>query len=129
MGYSCTARASFTERGVDKFAGDGKTSNGLASGGFYERGREQADGAITGTVWRPLNAAEKVKYAHLSDVENRVAKAGSFKIGGDGKIVRFPGLSKEQKKQAEEYGAKLYDETFVKRANTIDELLPERKEF
>lgn len=53
MGYSCTAKASFTAEGVRNEI-DSKTSNAMPDGGFWEIGREQSDGSITGTVWRLL---------------------------------------------------------------------------
>lgn len=61
--------------------------------GFFEETRkDQPDGGICGSVYRHLNASEKAKWAHLDNLENRVVKAGSFKIAGSGRIVRFPGI-------------------------------------
>ncbi len=58
MGYSCAAKARYT---LDKLSEliAAPMSNGMPDGGLYEHGRENADGAITGTVWRKLNAAER----------------------------------------------------------------------
>lgn len=44
---------------------------------FYEIGREQADGSITGSVFRFVD-------------ETHVRRAGSFKIGPDGNVIRWP---------------------------------------
>ena len=116
MGYSCTAKASFTEEGVSHFIAIEfpalKSSNAMPDGGFYERGREQDDGSITGTVWRLLNAKEKRQWAHLPDVDERVHKRGSYRIDPEGKIVRWPGLNPLLKAKAEAYGAKKYKEAY-----------------
>lgn len=111
MGYSCTVRASLVNDAVRQLVG-AKTSNAMPDGGFYEIGREQPDGAITGIVWRLLNDSEKQHWAHLSNINERVTKRGSFKISADGKIVRWPGLSKDFRAKAEQIGAKLYQEKY-----------------
>lgn len=105
MGWSCAAKASLVEHALstilkEKHGVEG--SNGLPGGGFWEISRkEHADGSITGTVWKsvPAPAGKTGKY---------VNKAGSFKITGEGKIVRFPGLPKGVKEAAEAAGAKEY---------------------
>ena len=114
MGYSCTAKASLTEEGVRR-AINAKSSNAMPDGGFYEIGRERADGSITGIVWRPLNASERARWAHLGDANERVAKRGSFKIDANGKIVRWPGLPKSVKSAAEKFSAATYGEQFEAR--------------
>ena len=51
MGYGCTAKAGMV---MDTFRGDGGSSNVWHYKGveyFWEQGRENADGAITGSVW------------------------------------------------------------------------------
>ena len=74
------------------------SSNGIArTGGFWETGREQADGAITGTVWKPW-AQDKT----------RVVKAGSFRIEPDGRVSRFPGTTPEERAQAYTQGQAEY---------------------
>jgi hypothetical protein len=55
---------------------------------FYERGRENADGAITGTLLKEIDG-------------NYARPAGSFKIAPDGMIVRFPKLTAAQRKECE----------------------------
>jgi len=80
MGYSCTARASFTLAAIAELIG-GATSNEMPDGGFYEVGRERADGGISGAVWRGAGAG-------------LVRPGGSFSIRPDGTVARFPGLSR-----------------------------------
>lgn len=95
MGYSYAARAGYTLDSIGKLI-NVKTSNGMPDGGFYETGREQADGAITGTVWKPIPGS------------THVTKRGSFRIDPNGKVARFPGLSRALIKQAEEMGEAEY---------------------
>ena len=79
MGYSCTQAAYQTlER---HFAGDECSANTWRHNGrryFYERGRENADGAITGGVyeWR--------------ESDNLARYVGSFRIEPDGRASRAP---------------------------------------
>ena len=49
---------------------------------FMETGREQRDGAITGSVYRMVD-------------ETHAVKAGTFKIGPDGDVVRWPTAFRE----------------------------------
>lgn len=44
---------------------------------FFEIGREQADGSITGSVFRMVG-------------NDSAIRSGSFKIGPDGDVVRWP---------------------------------------
>lgn len=87
MGYSCNAASGYAldyirdEVSLKLPAG---SSNGMPDGGFYEVGRENADGAITGTVWKPW-----------AEDPSRVVKRGGFRIEPDGTVSRFPGLKKE----------------------------------
>ena len=68
-------------------------SNTWGDGFFYETGREQADGSITGTVWAPV--ADKPGYSR---------KAGGIKID-DGKVIRFPGTTAAQREEANKAAA------------------------
>lgn len=100
MGWSCAAKASLVERAITaeikKAYPTVETSNGLPDGGFWEISRkEHADGAITGTVWKAVDA-------------DHVIKSGSFKISPEGKIVRFPRLPAAIKAAAEKAGADEY---------------------
>jgi hypothetical protein len=98
MGWSC-AQAAFDT--LDKIkemydTGDGSSNtiyvNGLP-GFFEETRRDQPGGAICGTVYRRLTEKERAKWSDLPDLDTRVIRAGSFKIDGSGKVVRFPGVS------------------------------------
>lgn len=104
MGYSCSALASFAQDSlVDQLHGGtgtvDKWGNGCGYSGpsnvwttkgrryMYETGREQADGAITGIVW---------KYTD----ETHVRRAGSYRIEPDGTISRWPGSTIAQRNAA-----------------------------
>jgi len=104
MGWSCTAKAHFTLDALKEILrGNLNSSNSIESlrvgghFGFWECGREQPDGSITGTVWKPWETDP-----------TRVTKAGSFKIDPEGKVLRFPGTSKEVRAEAEAKGMAEY---------------------
>jgi hypothetical protein len=121
MGYSCTAKAGLVLDAIgeimDRAMPNEKISNKLPNG-FYERGREQPDGAITGSTWKTVRIytdAERLAAAIKTGcpnnpewVGNPCKNGGSFKISADGKIVRFPQLTKAQKAEAEKTGAAKY---------------------
>jgi hypothetical protein len=89
MGYSCSKAASDMLGLIRHEFSDGKTSNGIRLGAatfFYEIGRENSDGSITGTLFENLE-------------QNRCRKYGSFKIHASGVIVRFPGIKSNQRIQ------------------------------
>jgi hypothetical protein len=62
---------------------------------FYEIGREQDDGSITGSVYSMKGNARD-----------------SFKINSSGIIERFPMVNLESKRLAEEAGQKIYKERY-----------------
>ena len=84
MGWSCTAKADDTmdalTRACEEQTGRNNVWEANGSRYFWERGQEQADGAITGTIWRYLPDGEHVHYR----------KAGSFRIEPSGQISRGP---------------------------------------
>jgi hypothetical protein len=87
MGYSCTKDASEMLGLIRNQFTDGQTSNGLRIGAatfFYEIGREQADGSITGTLFENVDETHARRY-------------GSFKINVDGTIARFPGIRRDMR--------------------------------
>jgi hypothetical protein len=87
MGYSCTKAASDMLGLIRHDFTDGETSNGLRICGrrfFYEIGREQTDGSITGVVFEHQGA-------------DTASKIGSFKIHAEGVIVRFPRIKNNQR--------------------------------
>src|SRR5690349_12896181 len=88
MGYSCT-RDAVRMLGLIQhaYATPNGGSNGVTLKGkdyFFERGKEQADGSITGSVY-----------------SMRGYKAGQFRIAPDGTIARFPRLSTTEKEELE----------------------------
>ena len=95
MGWSCRKDASDALKPLDAFC---RTTTGcsntwkLANGRefFYEIGRrEHDDGAITGTVIElgsPTGGADGARSGHT---------VGSFRVDGDGKVVRCPAPFRE----------------------------------
>lgn len=109
MGWSCAAKAGLVLDQVSNFCVKNTgASNVFAKDGetfFFERGREHNDGRITGTIWRNVG-------------NNLARKVGTFLIDADGKIVRFPMISKESRKKFEVDAAKEYSRIYEpKRAN------------
>lgn len=87
MGYSCTKDASDMLGLIRHSFSDGKTSNGLTLRGrsyFYEVGRENADGSITGPLYININ-------------ESHARIVGRFKINADGRVLRFPRITRDQR--------------------------------
>lgn len=104
MGYSCTARARFTEEIIQERFRHANSGNVFSTDGgkttfFTERGREQDDGAITGNV-----------YANLPNGMAR--KVGSYRIDSDGKIIRFSHISKKYWVEMEVLSEKRYVDTY-----------------
>lgn len=95
MGYSCTVAAADTLSRLAEILAprltDSSNSFKLANGteGFWERGRENRDGAVTGKVWRSVGGTF-------------VKPAGSFRINPDGKVARFPLIPAEILRRAED---------------------------
>ena len=128
MGYSYTVKAGLVMDAVQAIMDrdnpqPNRCQNKLPNG-FWEYGREQPDGAITGTVWktvRVLTDAERAEAAAKMGggakpdwIGDPVVKAGSFKVSKDGKIVRFPQLTKAQKAEAEKMGAAQFAERYAR---------------
>lgn len=87
MGYSCTQDADNMLGVIRHTFGSKDSSNVLILKGeryFYERGRENADGAITGTLMKELPG-------------NLAQTVGSYRIAPDGRVARFPRLTTTQK--------------------------------
>ena len=77
MGYSCTAKA---DEVMHTFRGDEGSGNVWVHNGrryFFERVRENRDGAITGAIYQYVG-------------ESQARRAGSYRIGPDGTIARAP---------------------------------------
>lgn len=88
MGYSATAKALDTldrlHKTLTKHGMGTSTSNGWKAQGksyFEEVGKEQRDGAVTGSVYLMVD-------------ESRARHFGSYRIDPEGKIIRFPGVPK-----------------------------------
>lgn len=83
MSYSCTRDASDMLGNIGEFFKTNGNRNILTIRGtryFFERGRENADGAITGTLMEMLP-------------NDYCRKAGSVRIEPDGTLSRFPRLT------------------------------------
>lgn len=108
MGYSCTAMASFVIDAIMaavRHENSGNTYKGKDGQlYFWERGRENSDGAMTGVIQRMLP----------NDYCRRVA---SFRIEPNGRITRFYGLTKAVKERAERTARLHYIETFKHEPN------------
>jgi len=100
MGYSSTAIAMFSLEAIvetlqsrDGDSGGSSNSWGISSDNarFYEIGRENPDGSITGTIMGPSPKGPQYSKA-----------VGSFKITASGEIIRFPTATASERKAATE---------------------------
>jgi len=103
MGYSCTKAAADVHdaifRGVRATCGEDRTSNGWTYNGvryFDERGRENRDGAVTGTIWKYLPDGEHCR------------RVGGYKLDAGGGLVRFPGIPRAVRGVVRVLGARAY---------------------
>jgi len=79
MGWSCTAAADEKMRLIQKrYMNNSNFWEHKGRKFFYEIGREQDDGSITGSIYE--------------DFGDTCRRAGAFKINPDGSINRFPFL-------------------------------------
>lgn len=90
MGYSCTVKADKTFQMTINTA-NGKNTWEYNGGNtwevsgqkfFFERGRENADGAVTGSVYKFVGETTCQKY-------------GSVKISAEGKVIKWAGMPKK----------------------------------
>lgn len=92
MGYSCTRNAGDRLDMILKADNSDPSSNmWVKEDGyryFFERGRENSDGAITGTVYQIRG-----EYAY---------RKGTAKIDPDGKVTRFPHMNSVMRKASKE---------------------------
>jgi len=108
MGYSCTKAAGDTLDRLKELLSPrsaGGPSNGfkLKDGreGFWEIGRENADGAITGSVF--ITSQPGVSSGWIVEPSGAsFRKAGTFRVDPDGKIGRFSLIPGETLRKAEE---------------------------
>jgi len=84
MGYSCTKAAGDVLRTFPRDTeGPSNTWDHKGHRYFWERGREQRDGAVTGTIYREVPP-------------NHACRVGSFRIEPNGTITRAPFSMKER---------------------------------
>lgn len=97
MGYSYTAAAGKTYdlwEDACRLNGGHNSSNTWSDLGrtyFYERGRENDDGAITGTVFKFTGSSNSI-------VTGTARRIGSFRINADGTVERAPRFLKSASK-------------------------------
>ena len=86
MGWSCTVDADKTLEKIQTFCKKltGISNEWIKDGDkyFFDIGKEQKDGSITGNVYQIID-------------RNMAVKIGFFKISANGKIISFPKLPKE----------------------------------
>lgn len=85
MGYSCSKAADDTLKNIQANFRSRNSGNAFSDGKhefFWEIGRENGDGAITGKVW-------------LSMSDTTARPAGGFRIEPDGTVTRFPGVPRK----------------------------------
>lgn len=109
MGYSCSALASLVCDAIlvqlQSAGNTQNTSNGWTIEGkdyFFERGRENGDGAITGCVYGP--SIKGPGFAH---------KVGSVRIDSEGHIIRWATSNATQRNVAELAGKADYERRYV----------------
>ncbi len=118
MGYSCSTKANMVLDSLiillQSSSPKINSSNTWEKKGikfFYEIGKENIDGAITGIVQRFVG-------------DNLCKVSGSFRIESNGKITRFIGSTKQQRTTAETAGLMKFYTTYNK-SWTEDTVLPE----
>ena len=111
MGYSCAAIARIVEEKLINqlkahSGSEIKSSNTWKHKEYYyfaETGREQSDGAITGSVH---------KMCDFNSTEGNCIKVGTYRIEPNGRVSRFPTASKIDKKSAWSCGISEFNKTF-----------------
>jgi hypothetical protein len=111
MGYSCGALAGLVHEAMlvqlqASSSNDHKTGNtwdvrGVAH--FDERGRENDDGAVTGTVYRMIPAGGDTFHAR---------RVGGYRIEPNGKVTRWPTSTAANRATAEAVGRMKYIQTY-----------------
>jgi len=102
MGYSCTTAASRTEQlWVEACVLNGgfesqNTWSDLGRTYFFERGRENADGAITGAIYKFVGSSNSI-------VTGTARKVGTYRIEPDGTVTRAPRFLKSASKARDKY--------------------------
>lgn len=97
MSYSCTANASTTMQEIFNVSGSNSSNSWEGNNGFVyfaEIGRERADGAITGSVYKIMK-------------DGRGMPSGGFRIDPNGFVKRFPCLNKTMRIKMKEINAEV----------------------
>lgn len=95
MGYSCAANADVTMRQIMAFSGCNSSNSWEGNNGFVyftQIGRERADGAITGTVYKILK-------------DGSGKRSGGFRIEPNGYVTRWPCLNNAMREHAHKINA------------------------
>lgn len=112
MGYSCTAAASKTEGLWEKACREQTGSSNVfrqrLRGGptrtfFYERGKEQDDGAITGPVFEFVTRAGRPIAGDVNTAGGLAKRSGSYRIEPDGTVTRAPAFLKTASAARDKY--------------------------
>ena len=108
MGYSATIKAYNVKEEIEKTRFF-DTEKGCF---FIEIGRENVDGAITGSVY------ENIRSTVLSECGKIVGcrRVGGFRIDKNGKIIRLAGLPKKKWRETEVRGIALFYTEFQQEA-------------
>lgn len=120
MGYSHSAAAGLTQEAMlAELEADGKLINGNCwrhNGReyFLEQGRENPDGAITGTVYQVIQEGI---------YKGRCKRSGGVRIEKNGIITRWAGVPREYLKRAEAIGAARFIERYGRRQAEFEGLL------
>jgi hypothetical protein len=121
MGYSCTAAARLVLDEIQaQFRWKNSSNTFQTTKGifFWEVGREQSDGSITGRIWKCDSDTISKQLPHGSPyLPNQTLLAqrfGGFKITPSGIIHRFPGLPRHWWRELERRADTKYTETYGK---------------
>lgn len=91
MGWSCTFFANDTMQIIRDSIRENSWIGNNGKEYFFEIGRENIDGGITGSVFRIYDGIH-------------AKRVGNFRIEPDGTLTRFPYLPKDIKKKIAEHG-------------------------
>ena len=114
MGYSCSARANKVLDQIellDEF--DSRSPNYKY---ILQIGKENKDGAITGTVYEFTGGWYQAEDHRQT---RPIKKVGSFRVNPNGTIARFPGVSKRLYGVLEIAGIEAFDREFSKGWNYV----------
>lgn len=105
MGYSCSSKSNYVLDALIvqlQVAYEGGSTNSWIHKGrayFHETGKENRDGAITGSVWK-------------INIDNTCTNKGSYRIEPNGLISRFPTSNKTERNSAMTTGLVKFHEIY-----------------